>query len=72
MPYSVYHELCWILCNYCRDNREHANYNKAGRSGSKLFKEVIWEWAVNENDIDSREIQDLVHVNAEVDGRSRV
>ena len=37
-----------MLCNHCRDNREHANYNKAGRSGSKLFKEVIWEWVVNE------------------------
>ena len=35
-------------------------------------KEVIWEWVVNENDFDLREIQDLVHVNAEVDGRSRV
>ena len=36
------------------------------------LKNSFGKWVVNENDIDSREIQDLVHVNAEVDGRSRV
>ena len=29
------------------------------------------KWVVNKNDFDSRQIQDLVHVTAEVDGRSR-
>ena len=35
------------------------------------LKKSFGKWVVNENDYDSRQIQDLVHVTAEADGRSR-
>ena len=35
------------------------------------LKKLFGKWVVNENDYDSRQIQDLVHVTAEADGRSK-
>ena len=35
------------------------------------LKRCFGKWVVNENDLDSREIKDLIRVRAHVDGRSR-
>ena len=35
------------------------------------LKNSFGKWVVNKNDFDSRQIEDLVHVTAEVDGRYR-
>ena len=34
------------------------------------LKRSFWKWVVNENDLDSREIKDLIRARAHVDGRS--
>ena len=61
-------ELCWKLCNHYRDNMQTMTQQDEVQVN---YLKNFGKWAVNKNDFDSRQIQDLVHVTAEVDGRSR-